>query len=53
MDLKVLNQFRINLNRQRYENEISHRAWWVTTQCLERTVESAGYTWDDLITAGQ
>lgn len=53
MDLIVLNQFLINLNRQRFDNKISHQAWWRTVKCLEETVESAGYTWDDLVSAGR
>lgn len=53
MDLKVLNQFLTNLNAQRYSNEISHAAWFRTINCLADTVESAGYTWNDLVTAGE
>lgn len=53
MDLTGLNQFRINLNTQRYNNEISHEAWVRVTRCIYDTVESAGYTFDDLVKAGQ
>lgn len=53
MDLKGLNQFRINLNTQRHNKEISHEAWARTTRCIHDTVASAGYTWDDLIAAGE
>lgn len=53
MDIQGMYQFTNRLNTQRYNNEISHQAWAITIDCIKQTLASAGYTWDDMIAAGQ
>lgn len=51
MDIKAIHQQFHNLNELRFNEQISHQAWLITVRCINETLESAGYTWDDMIAA--
>jgi hypothetical protein len=51
MDLQALQTILNNLNEKRFNNEISHQAWWITVQAINATITDAGYTWDELVSA--
>lgn len=52
MDLTSIHTQFKNLNDMRFNEQISHRAWHITIKCINDTLTAAGYTWDDMLAAG-